>query len=84
MNKHVLGNKINIGCMFKCDKLTDASAQCLLRACLVLLSFILQHLSGESASLYLSGLSEGTSAKASSGLGSGIGMMYSLKEVTTS
>ena len=33
---------------------------------------------------YLTGLSEGTSVKTSSGLGSGMGMMYSLYEVKTS
>lgn len=61
--------------------------------CLNVINSLVQHLKAQSMygvlllifrSLYLSGLSEGTSVKASSGLGSGMGMMYSLKEVTTS
>lgn len=37
-----------------------------------------------SAALYLAGLSDSTSLKTSSGLGSGMGMMYSLYEVVPS
>lgn len=61
--------------MFKYDSLIDAASQGSEVFGVLLLIFRPQ---------YLSGLSEGTSVKASSGLGSGMGMMYSLKEVTTS
>lgn len=59
--------------MFKGDKLIDVASQSMFWVLLLIFR-----------SRYLSGLSEGKSLKASSGLGSGMGMMYSLKEVTTS
>lgn len=42
------------------------------------------HMSAASAALYLAGLSDGIPVNTSSGLGSGMGMMYSLYEVMPS